>query len=169
MSPSPRRVVATVVVLVVVLVVAAVLPAVSAPPSQAAGERYRPPVDAEIVDRFRPPSRPYGPGNLGIDYATAPGDPVRAARSGVVTFAGQVGGDLIVVVRHPDGLRTTSALLGALSVRRGDDVRQGQTLGTAGDRPLHFGVRAGAGATEVYLDPELLFAGDLERARLVPN
>src|SRR2546427_4550471 len=68
---------------------------------------YRPPVDAPVDDGFRPPATPWGPGNRGIDYATAPGAPVHAAAAGEVVFAGQVGGSLHVVVLHADGIRTS--------------------------------------------------------------
>src|ERR687884_2023890 len=68
---------------------------------------YRPPVDGPVIDPFRPPATPYGPGNRGIDYRTVPGELVRAAADGDVVFAGQVGGSLPVVVLHPDGIRTS--------------------------------------------------------------
>src|SRR5688572_19970436 len=83
---------------------------------------YTPPVDAAVVDGFEPPSAPYGPGNRGIDYGTAPGATVRAAAGGMVVFAGQVGLDRHVVVLHLDGVRTTYAFLGDVLVRRGDTI-----------------------------------------------
>ena len=39
----------------------------------AAGGGYQPPVAAAISDPFRPPAQAYGPGNRGLDYATAQG------------------------------------------------------------------------------------------------
>ena len=58
----------------------------TAPPSAGAEPpapvTYSPPVDAPVVDGFRPPATPYGAGNRGIDYATVPGTPVRAAADG---------------------------------------------------------------------------------------
>jgi murein DD-endopeptidase MepM/ murein hydrolase activator NlpD len=124
---------------------------------------YRPPVDAPIIDHFRPPGCTWCPGNRGIDYATAPGTPVGASAAGIVTFAGRVGNDLFVVVAHADGLRTTYAFLATIAVVAGQRVGQGQAIGTTG-ASLHFGVRRG----EVYLDPELLFRGGRLVARLVP-
>src|SRR5213083_2919534 len=59
---------------------------------------YVPPVDAPLVDLFRPPATPYGPGNRGIDYGTTPGQPVTAAADGEVVFAGRVGTGLHVVL-----------------------------------------------------------------------
>jgi hypothetical protein len=124
---------------------------------------YVPPVDAPVVDGFRPPPGPYGAGNRGIDYATAPGTPVRAAADGEVVFAGQVGGDLHVVVLHADGIRTSYSFLRTIAAHRGDRVRQGQAVGTAGDA-LHFGARAG----DTYIDPRLLF-GAVPTVHLVPD
>lgn len=129
----------------------------------AASLTYVPPVDAPIVEHFRPPSCTWCPGNRGIDYATPPGTTVRASAGGVVTFAGQVGGQLFVVVAHADGLRTTYAYLATVTARAGERVSQGSILGTTA-ATLHFGVRRG----DVYLDPELLFAGGRAVARLVP-
>ena len=125
---------------------------------------YVAPVDAPVIDHFRPPACLWCGGNRGIDYGTAAGVPVHAAAGGRVTFAGQVGGDLFVVISHPDGLRTTYGFLGSISVAVGDAVAQGQVVGTTGG-PLHFGVRRG----DVYLDPELLLAGATMRARLIPS
>ncbi|MGH9285917.1 MAG: peptidoglycan DD-metalloendopeptidase family protein, partial [Acidimicrobiales bacterium] len=85
----------------------------------AAAPNYQAPVDASIADPFRPPAHRYGPGNLGVDYATRPGQPVRAAAPGVVTFAGAVGAARHVVVGHADGIRTTYAFLGRVLVRAG--------------------------------------------------
>lgn len=127
---------------------------------------YRPPVDAPVIDPFRPPATPYGPGNRGIDYATVPGAPVGAAAAGQVVFAGRVGTGLHVVVLHGDGLRTSSSFLASIAVHRGQAVAAGETLGTT-TGPLHFGARAG----DAYLDPMVLFGGGGGRAvvHLVPD
>lgn len=124
---------------------------------------YRPPVDALVVDAFRPPQQPWQPGNRGIDYATVAGAEVAASAPGVVTFAGPVGGDLYVTVAHADGLRTTYAYLETLGVSVGDVVAGGGVVGTSAGR-FHFGVRDTSGA---YLDPQSLFAVGI--ARLVPG
>jgi murein DD-endopeptidase MepM/ murein hydrolase activator NlpD len=110
--------------------------------------RYRPPVAAPVVDPWRPPSTPYGPGNRGVDYGTAPGDPVVAPADGVVTFAGAVASTRYVVIVHADGIRTTLGGLATIAVRSGEPVVAGQVVGTAGG-PLHFGARR-AGR---YIDP----------------
>lgn len=126
---------------------------------------YRPPVDAPVVDPFREPSGPYGPGNRGLEYATAPGGTARSIGSGVVVFAGQVAGRLVVSVSHPDGLRSALTGLGSVTVTTGTVVEQGTPLGTTLDR-LHLGVRSDGR----YLDPALLFdSGPPRRAVLVPG
>lgn len=123
-------------------------PEPAAPPTV----RHRPPVDAPVVDGFRPPASPFGPGNRGIDYATVEGTTVRASADGQVVFAGQVGGRLHVVVRHADGIRTSYSFLAAVTVRRGQRVSAGAQVGAAGPS-LHFGARRGA----AYIDPLTLF------------
>ena len=74
-----------------------------------ATDTYAPPVDAPVADPFRPPATGFGPGNRGIEYATAPGTVVRAVGDGVVAFAGLVAGTRHVTVRHADGVRTTAS------------------------------------------------------------
>lgn len=154
-----------------VLAVPGVPPAAPvAPPtvvSPTAGSRvaYRPPVDATVIDGFRPPGTPWGPGNRGVDYATRPGGAVRAAADGIVSFAGQVGGTLHVTISHADGVRTSYSFLGSIAVRRGESVRQGQRIASAGERPLHFGARRGT----VYIDPRSLFTTGPVRVHLVPT
>jgi murein DD-endopeptidase MepM/ murein hydrolase activator NlpD len=145
-----------------VILLALVL-SVAAAGSTGSSVTYVPPVDAPIIDHFRPPACTWCPGNRGIDYATPPGTLVRASAGGVVTFSGSVAGDRFVVVAHADGLRTTYGYLASAVVVAGDRVVPRQLLGTAGG-PLHFGVRRG----DVYLDPELLFTTERLVARLVP-
>ncbi|MDQ6697436.1 MAG: peptidoglycan DD-metalloendopeptidase family protein [Actinomycetota bacterium] len=126
---------------------------------------YRPPVDAPVTDPFRAPLTPYGPGNRGIDYATAPGTSVRAAADGTVAFAGPVAGGLHVTVLHADGIRTTYSFLAAIRVVRGEMVRGGDEVGVAGAM-LHIGARRG----DTYIDPASLWgrAAGPPAVRLVP-
>jgi murein DD-endopeptidase MepM/ murein hydrolase activator NlpD len=134
---------------------------------------YRPPVDAPLVDTFRPPATPYGKGNRGVDYATTPGQPVLAASDGEVVFAGNVGTTTHVVVLHDDGVRTSYSFLAETAVRRGQHVRKGQAIGAAGPaNPLHFGARAPSPTDQdAYLDPLVLLGqGPSDgRARLVDD
>src|SRR5947207_7613917 len=107
-----------------------VLLGVGIAPPATADSAYRPPVDAPAADPFRPPAQHWGAGNRGLEYATRPGQEVKAAADGEVVFAGQVGGTLHVVVLHPDGLRTSYSFLGSVRVHRGDKVHQGDAVGT---------------------------------------
>lgn len=154
--------VVAVAVVVVSVLATAVSPAFAAPPEAVA---YQPPVDAPVVDGFRPPASRYGAGNRGVDYASQPGAPVLAAAPGQVAFAGRVGAGLHVVVLHGDGVRTSYSFLASVAARRGQRVEGGAVLGTTGPS-LHFGARAG----DAYLDPLVLLggAGPVE-VRLVPD
>ena len=147
---------------VVVLVVGlwGVVPAAAAPDDP---WPYEWPVDAVVVDPFRPPATPYGPGNRGLEFATAHGQPARAARDGWVVFAGQVGGRLHVTVAHPDRLRISYSGLATVEVRTGERVAQGRAIGSTGDR-LHVGARVGS----AYVDPAIVF-GARRIVRLVPS
>lgn len=144
---------------------AALVVGLLAPPAQAAAVAfvYIPPVDAPVADPFRPPTTPYGAGNRGLEYATAPGAVVVVAADGVVTFAGSVAGGLHVTVRHPDGLRTTYSFLARIDVVVGQRVRQGDQVGVTRDH-LHFGARRGS----AYFDPASLFGSGRPEVRLVP-
>lgn len=115
-----------------------------------------PPVDGPIVRHFDPPQGAYGPGHRGIDYAVEVGTPVRAAAAGVVTFAGPVAGLRAVTVQHAGALKSTYSSLGAVLVRRGQEVEPGTIVGRAlsphpdAEPGLHFGVKL----NERYVDPE---------------
>ena len=151
------------------VILAALVAIVPVTPALAAGAppatvTYRPPVDAPIVDAFRPPPNHWDAGNRGLEYATRPGTPVGASADGEVVFAGVIAGQHHVAVLHGDGIRTSYSFLVTTTVRRGDKVRQGQPVGTAGER-LHFGARAG----DAYVDPALLFGGGPPEVHLVPD
>ncbi|HEX6420947.1 MAG TPA: peptidoglycan DD-metalloendopeptidase family protein [Acidimicrobiales bacterium] len=151
----------------------AAAPAVAGPPGATVPVRpgwwqpgetvHVPPVDAPVADPFRPPAGPYGAGNRGLEYATAPGSTVRASAPGTVTFAGAVAGALHVTVLHDGGVRTSYSFLASLDVVAGQRVRQGDPVGTSGER-LHFGARIG----DAYFDPATLFAGPLTEVELLP-
>lgn len=125
---------------------------------------HQPPVDAPIVDPFRPPAHPFGPGNRGIEYDTEPGDEVHASAAGQVVFAGVVAGALHVTLAHSDGVRTSYSYLRSVAVVLGQLVQQGDVVGQAGER-LHFGARRG----DSYFDPAALFgSGGEVRVELLP-
>ena len=156
-----RRLAALLVVPCIALVLAPAASAQSAPGSKVS---YQPPVDGPVVDEFRPPPEKWLAGNRGIDYTPGAGTAVRASADGEVVFAGQVGGELHVVVLHADGIRTSYSFLQSIAVHRGDTVRQGQTVG-ASSESFHFGARVG----DEYIDPRTLFDDGPPRVFLVPD
>ena len=115
---------------------------------------YRSPVEPlRVLRGFQPPATRYGAGHLGVDLAAS--GVVRSAGAGTVTFAGSVAGRGVVVVLHPDGIRTEYEPLRP-AVPRGRQVAAGDVLGTlAGVHQgcpgpcLHWGARRG----DAYLDP----------------
>jgi len=154
-----RRIVAALAVTIVAAAIAGF-----APPASAANITYVEPVTGTVVDPFRPPSTPYGRGNRGLTYATVAGAPVRASAPGRVTFAGQVGGALHVVVQHGDGVRTSYSFLRAVAVHTGNRVDAGHVVGTSGST-FHFGARIG----DAYIDPAILLASGPARVHLIPD
>ena len=109
-----------------------------------------------VLRRFAPGPLRWSPGHRGVDLVAGPGRPVLAAAAGTVTFSGPVGGRPVVVVAHPDGLRTTyEPVTGQVNV--GTTVARGDVVGllaSTGDghceQPcLHWG----ALRDEQYLDP----------------
>ena len=133
--------------------------------------RWSPPVEGAVLRRYEPPTRPFGPRHLGLDFAAPPGTPVRAAGDGVVVFAGRVGPAWAVTVAHPGDRRTTYAYLRRIRVTSGWPVRRGAVLGeTGGTGPghgpavVHLGYRVD-GRDE---DPAPLFAPPPARFSLVP-
>jgi murein DD-endopeptidase MepM/ murein hydrolase activator NlpD len=127
----------------------------------------RPSPDRVVAD-FDPPAQPWLAGNRGVDLAGHPGEPVRAAGTGVVSFAGTIAGTGVVSVAS-GALRTTYEPL-RVAVHRGEQVALGAVLGVltrAGShcQPaacLHWGLLRGS----EYLDPLALLG--LERVRLLP-
>jgi murein DD-endopeptidase MepM/ murein hydrolase activator NlpD len=117
-----------------------------------------PPVPGGIVDNWRPPSSPYGPGNQGVDLRAVAGEPVLAVGNGVVTFAGQVGGRLFVVIDPGAGVRITLGFLASVTVSTGQKVRNRDVVAYA-KGPVHVGARMGA----TYIDPRPLFAKKMVR------
>ena len=121
------------------------------------------PARGEVITPYRNGTDPYAAGqHRGIDIAAATGTSVVAAAGGEVRFTGTAGSSgLTVSIRTADGRYDTSYLhLASTSVREGDQVAAGQSLGavgTSGTRSstaphLHFGVRD-AGSRHAYHDP----------------
>jgi len=148
-----------------VVALAALLAVVALPPAGTAepAPPYVPPVDAPVVDPFRPPATRWAPGNRGLEYGTEPGTVVRAVGEGTVVFAGTVAGTHHVTVQHPDGVRTSYSFLDEVRVVVGQRVAQGHPLGTTAGN-LHLGARVG----DEYFDPALLFEVGPPTVHLVP-
>lgn len=113
------------------------------------------PVEGKVLRAFNPPVTPFGPGHLGVDFAVPDGAAVRAGNDGTVTFAGQVGGQLHVVVAHSNQLRTSYSFVKEIRVQVGDRVRRGEVIATAGSTdPEHRGsIHWGARMGDRYIDP----------------
>lgn len=109
----------------------------------------------EVSRPFAPPESRYGAGHRGVDLVGVPGQPVLAAGSGRVSFAGMLAGRGVVVVVH-GSLRTTYEPVTA-SVPVGGFVALGDAIGTL--EPAHLGCPAaaclhwGLRRGEEYLDP----------------
>ena len=122
----------------------------------------------DVASRFDPPTSRWGPGHRGVDLSGTPGQPVRAARAGTVTYAGRLAGRGVVVVSH--GRTRTTYEPVAASVAVGDSVATGEVIGRLellGSHCLpraclHWGLLDG----ERYLDP-LTLVGD-GPVRLLP-
>ena len=142
-----------------------------APSAQALDQEWSPPVDGPVVRGYEPPTKPFGPRHLGIDFEADPGTPVRAAGNGVVAFAGLVGRSRAVGIEHPGARRTTYAYLRRLVVRPGTPVRRGEVIGfSGGEGPghepevVHFGYRDNGQPR----DPAQLFQPSRPRISLAP-
>lgn len=71
--------------------------------------------------------------HLGVDYAAPTGTPVRSVGDGTVEFAGvQNGFGNVVMVKHRNQHTTVYAHLSRISVRKGQNVSQGQNVGAVG-------------------------------------
>jgi len=121
------------------------------------------PVNAVVIDPFRAPPEPWLAGNRGLEYDTTVGQSVVATAAGVVTFAGQVGGNLFITIRHGPDLVTTVGYLETVGVASGATVAQGEVIATAGDT-LHFSARRNG----AYIDPASLMQSVRIHVRLVP-
>ncbi len=110
--------------------------------------RFLWPVSGTVISTFGTMST--GGRNDGINIAVPAGEPVRAAASGTVTYAGELRGyGKLVLVEHDDGYVTAYAHTQSVNVNSGDRVLRGQVIAYSGDsgdvrRPqLHFEIRRG--------------------------
>lgn len=132
------------------------------PPVSAAGEPA--PVGGwplspvpDVVERFDPPSSPWGTGHRGADLLGHVGQAVLAALPGRVSFAGVIAGRGVVVVDHGPTRTTYEPVTASVAV--GEAVSSGSPIGTltavqshcAPSACLHWGwIR---NADDTYLDP----------------
>ena len=102
------------------------------------------PASGRVIGRFAGGAQPH----KGIDLDGRSGDPVRAANSGVVVYAGSGvrGYGNLLIVKHDDVFLSAYAHNSELLVKEGDVVKAGQTIARIGDSgtdrvKLHFEVR----------------------------
>lgn len=122
----------------------------------------------QVVTGFDPPADPWGAGHRGVDLMGTPGQRVRAALPGRITFAGRLAGRGVVVVDHGPTRTTYEPVTASRAV--GDQVGAGEVIGSLElvgshcfpQACLHWGWLRG----ETYLDPlDLVGAGPV---RLLP-
>ena len=116
-----------------------------------AGEKLSTPVEGTVVRPFS--ASPGANKNDGIDYQTASGAVVKAAASGEVALVSpSIGLGQIVLIRHRDNIITVYGRLSTeVRVKKGEQVRKGQVIGTVADAnpPIfHFEVRRGTEAID---------------------
>jgi murein DD-endopeptidase MepM/ murein hydrolase activator NlpD len=125
--------------------------------SDAAHPEFRWPARGRIIQGFT------SGGNDGINISVPEGTQVKAAEGGVVAYAGNElkGYGNLVLIRHPNGFVTAYAHNGQLDVKRGDQVKRGQTIARSGQSgnvaspQLHFELRKGS----TPVDPTSYLAG----------
>src|SRR5436309_2854501 len=103
-----------------------------------------------------PLDNPYAAGHRADNIAAPIGTPVRASADGVISFAGNVVGNLSVTVDHDNGIKTSYSYLGTIVARRNQRVARGDVVGTVGpghDASLPPNVQLSARRNGVYFDP----------------
>jgi murein DD-endopeptidase MepM/ murein hydrolase activator NlpD len=109
---------------------------------------------------FDAPSPNWNRGHRGVDLTGTPGQPVYAAATGTVVFAGVLAGRPLVSIAHPGGLRTSYEPVQP-SVRVGQVIAAGAVIGEL--QPghdgcpaaacLHWGAMWGPASRADYVDP----------------
>jgi murein DD-endopeptidase MepM/ murein hydrolase activator NlpD len=118
-----------------------------------------------VVRAFDAPRPDWQRGHRGVDLAGAAGQPVYAAGSATVVFAGLSGGVPVVSLAHPGGLRTSYQPVSS-SVRPGRPVTATTVIGVlnpghpgcGGTACLHWGAMWGPASHADYVDPLGLLA-----------
>jgi murein DD-endopeptidase MepM/ murein hydrolase activator NlpD len=112
------------------------------------------PVQGNVISKFGATAD--GLRNDGINIAAPAGSPVQAAADGVVAYAGNElrGFGNMVLIRHANGWVTAYAHNQSLTVKKGDQVKRGQTIARVGSTgnvqspQLHFEIRKGTSAVD---------------------
>jgi murein DD-endopeptidase MepM/ murein hydrolase activator NlpD len=101
-------------------------------PPSANGTTFRWPVRGRIIAGFG--AKPNGEKNDGINLAVPEGTAVKAAEAGTVIYAGNEleGYGKLVLIRHADDWVSAYAHNSNITVKKGDTVRRGQGIATAG-------------------------------------
>ena len=107
------------------------------------------PAEGVVSARFgrQPPNSPGPPVRNGIELSMPEGRPISAIHDGTVAYADPFTGYAnLVIVEHADRAYSLYGHLSSLSVKRGDRVNAGTTVGTAGRNPagnpvLYFELR----------------------------
>jgi murein DD-endopeptidase MepM/ murein hydrolase activator NlpD len=123
-----------------------------------------------VLRAFEPPPTPYSSGHRDVDLAALPGAAVLAAGDGRVSFAGPVAGRGVLVIAHPDGIRTEYEPVVAL-VHAGAPVTRGELVARVAalsDGCRQSCLRWGARDRDGYIDPLRLLA-ELGPVRLLPR
>ncbi len=136
-------------------------PLISSSTPARAGSKFIWPVSGQIISTYGP--KKDGLHNDGINISARRAEPVVAAENGVVVYADDQlkGFGNLILIRHADRWMTAYGHLGEFKVKRGQEIRRGDVIGTVGssgqvDSPqLHFEVRRGTDA----LNPKLYLAG----------
>jgi murein DD-endopeptidase MepM/ murein hydrolase activator NlpD len=126
----------------------------AAPVATLAQGTWQWPVQGKITETYGQKSD--GIANEGIVIAAAEGTPIRAAQAGEVAFVGKDTKNYgnIVILRHADGDMTSYAHAREISVKKGDRIAAGGTLGYVGQSgnakqpQLHFAVREGTSSID---------------------
>lgn len=128
-------------------------PATAPMPVPSTAPRFQWPLKGKILAPYGATGA--GQKNDGIDIQAETGAPVKAAAGGTVVYAGSEVAHLgnLLLIQHPGGYITAYGNNEALLVKKGDEVKAGQTIAKAGESGgatsprLHFEVRRGGSST----------------------
>lgn len=116
-------------------------------PKNQRGKTFAYPAQGKIISDFG--SKGHGQHNDGINISGRRGDPIRAAESGTVAYAGNElkGYGNLILIKHKNGWITAYAHNDKLFVKKGQSVKKGQKIATMGSTgnaktpQLHFEIR----------------------------